>query len=609
MSAPAHEPMKLETGMGRSPDPITAALTDIYVRLVSERRGLVADYIPQLSTANPNWFGLALVSLEGCLYQSGDAEIPFTIQSVSKPFVYALALADLGLEAVIERVGVEPSGDAFNAISLEPESGRPSNPMVNAGAIVTASLVQASDSTERFERIRSTLSAFAGRPLTLDEAVFASEWETGDRNRALAYLMKNAGSLRCSVDEAIAVYFQQCSLQVTAVDLAVMAATLANGGINPRTGVTVVQPQVAEHVLAVMATCGMYDYAGEWLLRVGLPAKSGVAGGLVAASPGQFGIGLFSPPLDERGNSVRAVAASHELAERFQIHLMHYPGRSAPAIYRSGTLQTISSSCHRRRLERDVLNREGHAVIIQAIQGDIEFAAAETILRSLGEVLNSEREAIAWLILDLHRVSRLHAVAAQMLTALALDLKERGIRLAIVDMHQRHLIPCADFEQSSLNEVLERCEDILLASHQALLSPETSLAAEDHDLLASLNRQTRELLIEAMIAQEYEVEARILAAPEDRLFLILSGQVAIAQTQLKSELSSQRLGSMRAGTAVSQVLGLRPKRDRPLYYAETPVSGLLLTQSQLDHLREAHPSVVADLWLSMAAAGMLVEGR
>jgi glutaminase len=285
-------------------DPISRTLQAIHDELEPNDDGAVADYIPTLAAADPDRFGLVVASLGGHVYSAGDADDPFTIQSVSKPFVHALALAELGLEEVLRHVGAEPSGEAFNAISLERGSGRPLNPMINAGAIVTTSLL-ATDSGPGFERILAGLSGFAGRRLDIDEATFESERETGDRNRALGYLMRAAGSLRSPVEPIVDAYFRQCSVLVTAADLAVMAATLANGGVNVKTGARVVGPAEAAQAVTVMATCGMYDYSGEWLLRAGLPAKSGVSGALLAVSPGQFGIGLFSPRVDAGGHSVR----------------------------------------------------------------------------------------------------------------------------------------------------------------------------------------------------------------------------------------------------------------------------------------------------------------
>ncbi|MDO9590477.1 MAG: glutaminase A, partial [Microcella sp.] len=245
--------------------------------------------------------------------------------SISKCFTLALALVDRGLDGVLAHVGVEPSGESFNAVSLEEGTGRPDNPMINAGAIVTCSLVKADSASARFDRILGVLSACAGRELEVDENVFEQEWQTADRNRALAHFMRSAGSLTADVDETLEVYLRQCAVLVTAGDLAVMAATLAAGGVNPISGDRVFSSLVARHVLTIMVTCGMYDASGEWMLRVGSPAKSGVSGGILTASPAQFGLGLYSPLLDERGNSVRAVQACEQLADRFSWHTLALP--------------------------------------------------------------------------------------------------------------------------------------------------------------------------------------------------------------------------------------------------------------------------------------------
>jgi glutaminase len=365
-------------------DPITRALEGLLHECNADAgMGALADYIPELARVDPDQFGIVLESHEGDAYAVGDATAPFTIQSISKPFVHALALEELGLAAVYERVGAEPSGEPFNAISLEPGTGRPANPLVNAGAILTTSLVSGG-----FERIAAGLSAFAGRPLEVDEAVFESERRTGDRNRAIAYLMHGAGSLRGDVDEVLDTYFRQCSLIVTAADLAVMAATLANAGRDPVSGERVVGEDTAQHVLSVMAMCGMYDSAGAWMLHVGLPAKSGVSGGVLAVSPGQFGIGLFSPRLDATGNSVRGVLACERLAERFGLHLLHDA--------------TAGARAAKVLLDGDVLR----------LRGDIDFAAADLVLR-----LSRERDG-APLALDLSGVTRLHPVAQLLLEAI-----------------------------------------------------------------------------------------------------------------------------------------------------------------------------------------------
>jgi glutaminase len=420
-------------GRGAPPfDPIGGALERLRAEFLDDDRGAVADYIPQLGSADPAAFGLALVGVAGSVYEAGEADRAFTIQSISKPFAYALALMDVGVDEVLERVGVEPSGEAFNAISLEPGTGRPSNPMINAGAILTTSLVRAAGPAERFERIRDVLSRCAGRPLGVDDTVFRSEHDTGDRNRALAYLMRHAGSLTTDVESAVDTYFRQCSVLVTAVDLATMAATLANGGVNPRTGEEVLAPSVTEQVLTVMATCGMYDFSGEWLFRVGLPAKSGVSGGIVAVSPSQFGIGLFSPRLDERGNSVRGVAASQAISDRFTLHLMHQVGRSAPSFERvapdgvgPGTVDADD------RWERDVA--------VLAVQGYLEFAAAEQALLALRTRARDTGSPGA-LVIDLDHVTRCHPVAVALLDTMIVEIEAGGVTVVTVDRRERRLL-------------------------------------------------------------------------------------------------------------------------------------------------------------------------
>jgi len=303
-------------------DPITALLHDVLEDVRPHDSGAPAGYIPELAAADPALLALAAVGPHGRVRAVGDVTHEFTIQSISKPFVLALALADRGREAVLRKVGAEPSGEPFNAISLEPGTGRPANPMVNAGAIATSALIHGDGVDDRTARIVDGLSAFAGRSLWVDEQVYASESQTGDRNRALAHLLRSYGIIDGPVDIAVETYFRQCSLLVTARDLAVMASTLAFGGVNPVTGDRVVAEHVARDVLSIMTSCGMYDYSGEWLLRVGLPAKSGVSGGLLAVAPSQFGVAAFSPRLDAHGNSVRGIAVIETLSERFGMHLL-----------------------------------------------------------------------------------------------------------------------------------------------------------------------------------------------------------------------------------------------------------------------------------------------
>ena len=317
------------------PSPIIAALQEIHATYAHASEGNVAGYIPELAKADPRLFGIALATADGAMYHVGDALHPFTIQSISKPLVYGMALEDHGVAHVLSKVGVEPTGEAFNSITMDEKNNRPFNPMVNAGAIATAAMIRGDDYAARLARIVEMFSRYAGRPLAIDDAVFRSEKATGHRNRAIAYLELNAGMIDEPVLQHLDLYFAQCSVVVTACDLALMAATLANNGVNPVSGERAIDAVYVKNVLSIMASCGMYDAAGDWVYRVGLPAKSGVGGGIFAVLPGELGIGVFSPPLDAQGNSWRGVQVCEELSRRFNLHLFehHQTARRCPPVH------------------------------------------------------------------------------------------------------------------------------------------------------------------------------------------------------------------------------------------------------------------------------------
>ncbi|KQO39489.1 glutaminase A [Aeromicrobium sp. Leaf245] len=297
----------------------TFDLDQLHASVAESHDGEVDRSVPEHADADSGLFGLAVCDRSGDVRQVGDTDVTFPIQSAVKPFVYALALVDAGATH-LEEIGVEPTGEAFDAVRLQSDTGRPPNPMVNAGALLTASLVAGDGPQDRAGRILAGLSALAGRPLVVDEQVSRSEHLSGDRNRALGYLMHSAGTLHVDVEDAIEVYARVCAVSVSAETLAVMGATLAFGGRNPVTGDRVLPVEVVRSTLSVMATCGMYDGSGRWMHRVGMPAKSGVAGGVVAAAPRHLGIGVYSPPLNERGNSVRGVLACERLADDLGLH-------------------------------------------------------------------------------------------------------------------------------------------------------------------------------------------------------------------------------------------------------------------------------------------------
>lgn len=309
---------------------IDQLVAEAHARYAGHDDGVVADYIPVLAEADPAWFGLSVVDVDGGTHAAGDVGVAFSIQSISKAFVFALAADAIGHDTIREVVGVNNTGLAFDSVvAVELNDGSPMNPMVNAGAIATTALMPGAHPEERWQRIRDGLSRFAGRPLALDGEVYRSESFTNHRNHALARLLQSYDRLAIAPDEAVDVYTRQCSLAVTAQDLAAMGATLADGGVNPLTGERVVSADTARDTLALLASCGMYERSGEWLFEIGLPAKSGVSGGIVAVAPGKGAVGAFSPRLDEAGNSVRGQRACAFLSRALGLNLFASAPRGA----------------------------------------------------------------------------------------------------------------------------------------------------------------------------------------------------------------------------------------------------------------------------------------
>jgi glutaminase len=391
--------------------------------------GALADYIPELARVDPTGFGLSVSSSDGFVYESGDAQTEFTIQSISKPFTYALALDKVGVDAVDAKIGVEPSGEAFNEISVDRSTNIPKNPMINAGAIAAVSLIPAASADERFALIHEFFSAFAGRRLELDHDVYASEKATGSRNRAIGYMLQSFGVLDGDPDEVLDVYYRQCSLKVTSTDLARMAVTLARGGINPQTGRRVTHPSVVKRTLSVMVTCGMYDAAGDWVSAVGMPAKSGVGGGIVAVLPGQLGIGVYSPLLDDRGNSVRGVRLCRSLSDQLGLHFLTVSRNSR------ATLRAVY-------WPRDNIR-------VYETHGDLLFSGAEQLVRTV----DRERDSFDVAILDVSRVDDIDDASRALLADMAAELRAEGKAGYLVDPDGIVIRTKPEFEQFRYREV------------------------------------------------------------------------------------------------------------------------------------------------------------
>lgn len=407
---------------------ITHYLLGILHENAENSRGETAQYIKDLKEADPEPFATALCTLDGRIYSAAyeadgseraDSgaitpadQVEFSIQSISKPFVYALALQERGIEDLMEVVGMEPSGEDFNELSLEGETNRPVNPMINAGAITVNQLINGSDSPveDRVAKIHAFLCELAGRKLTLDRELAESELETSDRNLALAHMLRSYNIIKDKAEDAVDSYVQQCSIKVNVRDLAVMGATLASGGVQPLTGKRVLEPAVARQVQSVMASAGMYNAAGRWMAQVGIPAKSGVSGGVLGALPGQLGLSAFSPKLDEQGNSVRGVRVFQRLSEDMGLHLMAPEPRGRASV---------------RSLSED--EQAGESIL--CLQGDIDFIGGERLYRTLTEHEMKHRK----LVFDLTRVDGINTVGREMLKTGMDMLDKQGFQVRIVD--------------------------------------------------------------------------------------------------------------------------------------------------------------------------------
>jgi glutaminase len=318
----------ISTGLLPKPEDITALVGEAYARYKANSEGQVSHVYPALARMPAELFGICIVGTRGNVYAAGDTDHPFTVMSISKPFVFALVCQEIGWDEAKAKIGANSTGLPFNSLAaVEYSADGRTNPMVNSGAIATTSLAPGGDSDARWRFIHDGLSRFAGRRLPVNEEVYASASTTNLRNRGIVQLLNAFGRVYCDPMEALDLYTRQCSLDVTARDLAVMGATLADGGINPVTRERVVDAAVCHYALAVMATAGLYETSGDWLYDIGLPGKSGIGGGIVTVSPGKGGLGTFAPPLDGAGNSVKGQLVAKFLSHRLGMDLFV----SAPA--------------------------------------------------------------------------------------------------------------------------------------------------------------------------------------------------------------------------------------------------------------------------------------
>lgn len=301
---------------------LQSLITDLHKTYQDNKEGHPASYIPELAHANPEHFAIVVTTTDGETISVGDKDVMFSLQSTSKPITYGKVLEDFGREFVLTKVGVEPTGEAFNSIvELEKHTHRPYNPMINSGAIAISSLIKGENEEARLQKILKLFEGYVGHPVQFDRKIFESERNTAHRNRSIAHLLRHFNVIEDNIEESLDLYFKQCSIMVNTIDLSMIAATLANGGINPKTKSRAIPEKYVGDILSLMFTCGMYDSSGEWAYSVGIPAKSGVSGAIYGVVPGKMGIAVFSPNIDEKGHSIRGLHVFKELSHKLGLSI------------------------------------------------------------------------------------------------------------------------------------------------------------------------------------------------------------------------------------------------------------------------------------------------
>ena len=571
-----------------SKPPLLRFLTACHADFSAETSGAVADYIPELGKADPDHFGISLATLDGHVYEVGDTRVPFTIQSISKPFVFALALDTLGATRVEGEIGVEPSGDPFNSIRLNADN-HPFNPMVNAGAIACSGLIREAKGDGAFEYIRQSLGRFAGRDLDIDEAVYASESATGDRNRAIGYLLRNSTVIRDDVGAVLDVYFRQCSVLVTARDIAIMAATLANRGTNPVTGEQVTTPYAISRTLSVMTSSGMYDYAGEWIYRVGIPAKSGVGGGILAALPARLGLGSYSPRLDRHGNSVRGIKVCEALSSHYDLHMLNRSDDARNSVIADYNIGKSSSRRSRRPHEQKILAAHHEDVRIVELVGTLTFSAVDYVSRQL-----AAQPRPHFIIFDVRRVAAMTRAGARLLaegfqelaafnvTAILSGIKRSSPQWQTIGEWVEDLANVRNFPV--LDDAIEWAEDQIVYRHGGAIDSVEVTELSEQPLLAGLTAEELALLASLGTIRTYQPGERIIAAavPAVSLFFLRSGVVHVRLPD------GIRLATLTAGMAFGEMALLETHHSADVL-ADKSVTALEVPLPDFLRFREEHP--------------------
>jgi glutaminase len=580
--------------------PIYSYLRQIHAEIAELKDGKPYSTIPAMANVDPDNFGIALATVDGQVYEVGDTREEFTIQSISKPFTYGLALEDLGPEAVDAKVDVEPSGDSFNEISLAEGTGRPANAMINAGALTATSLIKGSGGQSSFKRILSTYSAFAGRQLEVSEKIFESELKHGHRNTALAYLLRSFNIIEDDPTPVLEDYFRQCSVLVNCLDLSVMAATLANGGRNPRSGKQVLEIGPVERVLSVMMTSGMYDDAGAWISSVGMPGKSGVAGGIIAVLPGQVGLAVYSPPLDQHGSSVRGLATAQRLSRDMELHFVRAARTGRSAILAAYDVTETPSGIRRNDEAADVLREHGHRARVIELNGDLLFAGTESMVRELSAL----EDSVELVVLDLRRTDQVSPVALRMLAKARQGMADAGQKLVLIEAdgavaeqleHPDRPVPSF----ATRSAAVEYCENRLLEHYGDRLLLPDHVPVTASPALAPLDEADALALQALMTAKKYDDGdvIRRVGLRFGGVYFITSGKVS--STSPGRTADRVKLNTLSAGMTFGELALGSGNRQETTVRAVGPVEVMVLSAEAISELEAEDPRLAIALWKAL----------
>ncbi len=539
-----------------SKPPLLRFLDRCHADFSNETGGAVADYIPELGKADPDHFGISLATIDGHVYEVGDTRIPFTIQSMSKPFVFALALDTLGAARVESAIGVEPSGDPFNSIRLNADN-HPFNPMVNAGAIACSSLIHEARGDGAFEYIRQALGRFAGRELGIDEAVYASESATGDRNRAIGYLLRNSSVVKDDVGAVLEVYFRH--------------------------------PYAISRTLSVMTSSGMYDYAGEWIYRVGIPAKSGVGGGILAALPARLGLGSYSPRLDKHGNSVRGIKVCEALSSHYDLHMLNRSDDARNSIIADYDIGKSPSRRSRRPHERIILAAHHQDVRVIELVGTLTFSGIDYVSRQL-----AAKPRPQFVIFDLRRVAATTRAGARLLaeefrelarlhvTVILSGIKRSSADWKMIKEWAGGISNLRDFYL--LDAAIEWAEDQVVYRHGGAIDFHEITELSEQPLLAGLTSEQLAGLAALGTIRSYRPGEKIVAAgePAVSLFFLKSGVVHVTLPD------GVRLATLSAGMAFGEMALLETHRSADVL-ADLSATALEVPLRAFERFRDEHP--------------------